>query len=312
MPTRNINPPKSKRHYTTEDLADLDDKTSNNKIGEIVNLSQELNSLLWDMIAKSGESVENQYEYIKEIYYDVCQLDVMSNIEIDKAKKEYPVDNTAELKRMRKKYEKLLTMTDGRKKMPFFLGFIADTKNYKNVNRKDYQKYDTSMDLLHTCIGNKRATKSKGNDFISLAEIFKPLSYDKNKVVKPQIDKIISMAENTFTYNQMIAQNSCLTSDEKHIYIVKAKEDLLYEINRMKISEHTMYRLLWNLDLQKNSFIKNLLFYVLFNYKNDVLIELLSQYDRINTYLIEDKNGEIVIYNRKFTKKKSPKAIFEC
>lgn len=312
VPTRNINPPKSKRHYTTEDLADLDDKTSNNKIGEIVNLSQELNSLLWDMIAKSGESVENQYEYIKEIYYDVCQLDVMSNIEIDKAKKEYPVDNTAELKRMRKKYEKLLTMTDGRKKMPFFLGFIADTKNYKNVNRKDYQKYDTSMDLLHTCIGNKRATKSKGNDFISLAEIFKPLSYDKNKVVKPQIDKIISMAENTFTYNQMIAQNSCLTSDEKHIYIVKAKEDLLYEINRMKISEHTMYRLLWNLDLQKNSFIKNLLFYVLFNYKNDVLIELLSQYDRINTYLIEDKNGEIVIYNRKFTKKKSPKAIFEC
>lgn len=72
-----------------------------------------------------------------------------------------------------------------------------------------------------------------------------------------------------------------------------------------------MYRLLWNLDLQKNSPIKNLLFYILFNYKNDTLIELLSYYDRINTFLIEDKNGEIVIYNRKFTKKKSQKAIFE-
>ena len=311
VPTRNINPPKSKRHYTTEDLADLDDKTSNNKIGEIVNLSQELNSLLWDMIAKSGQDVENQYEYIKEIYYDVCQLDVMSNIEIDKAKKEYPVDNTAELKRMRKKYENLLTMTDGRKKMPFFLGFIADTKNYKNVNRKDYQKYDTSMDLLHICIGNKRSSKSKGSEFMPIAEIFKPLDFDKDKVVKPQINKIIEMAENTFAYNQMIAQNSCLTSEEKHIHIIKAKEDLLYEINRVKISEHTMYRLLWNLDLQKNSSIKNLLFYILFNYKNDVLTRLLEQYSRINTYLIEDKNGEIIIYNRKFTKKKSPKAIFE-
>ena len=311
VPTRNINPPKSKRHYTTEDLADLDDKTSNNKIGEIVNLSQELNSLLWDIVAKSGEDVEHQYEYIKEIYYDVCQLDVMSNIEIDKAKKEYPVDNTAELKRMRKKYESLLTMTDGRKKMPFFLGFIADTKNYKNVNRKDYQKYDTSMDLLHTCIGTKRSSKSKGSDFLPLAEIFKPLNYDKDKVVKPQINKIIEMAENTFAYNQMIAQNSCLTSEEKHIHIVKAKEDLLYEINKMKISEHTMYRLLWNLDLQKNSPIKNLLFYILFNYKNDTLTGLLEQYNRINTYLIEDKNGEIIIYNRKFTKKKSPKAIFD-
>ena len=311
VPTRNINPPKSKRHYTCEDLADLDDKTSNNKIGEIVNLSQELNSLLWDMVSKSGESVESQYEYIKEIYYDVCQLDVMSNIEIDKAKKEYPIDTTAELKRMRKKYENLLIMTDGRKKMPYFLGFIADIKNYKNIDRKDYQKYDTSMDLLHVCIGNNRSSKSKGSDFLPVSEIFKPLDYDKNKVHKQQVSKIIEMAENTVSYNKMIAQSSCLTSEEKHLHIVKAKEDLLYEINRMKINEHTMYRLLWTLNDQKNSSIKNILFYLLFNYKNDVLTDLLNQYDRINTYLIEDKNGEIIIYNRKFAKKSSPKANFE-
>lgn len=310
VPTRNINPPKSKRHYTADDLADLDDKTSNNKIGEIVNLSQELNSLLWDMIAKSGQDVENQYEFIKEIYYDVCQLDVMSNIEIDKAKKEYPIDTTAELKRMRKKYANLLTMTDGRKKMPYFLGYIADIKNYKNINRKDYQKYYTTMDFLHTCIGNKRSSKSKGNDFLSLSEIFKPLDYDKNKVSKPQIAKIIQMAESTFAYNQMIAQNAFLSSEEKHLHIITAKEELLYEINRLKINEHTMYRLLWNLDSQKNSAIKNMLFYILFNYKNDILTGLLNQYNRINTYLIEDKEGEIIIYNRKFAKKKSPKSNF--
>lgn len=311
VPTRNINPPKSKRHYTFDDLADLDDKTSNNKIGEIVNLSQELNSLLWDMVAKSGETVENQYEYIKEIYYDVCQLDVLSNIEIDRAKKEFPVDSTAELKRMRKKYSGLLTMTDGRKKMPYFLGYIADIKNYKNIDRKDYQKYDTTMDLLHSCIGNRRSSKSKGSNFLSLAEIFKPLDYDKNKVHKQQVVKIIEMAENTYTYNQMIAQNSCLTSEEKHIYIIRAKEDLLYGINRMKINKHTMYRLLWTLDEQKNSSTRNLLFYLLFNYKNEILIDLLKQYNRINTYLIEDNDGEIVIYNRKFAKKSSPKANFE-
>ena len=307
VPTRNINPPKSKRHYTFDDLADLDDKTSNNKIGEIVNLSQELNSLLWDMVAKSGESVESQYEYIKEIYYDVCQLDVLSNIEIDKAKKEYPVDTTAELKRMRKKYENLLTMSDGRKKMPFFLGFIADTKNYKNIDRKDYQKYNTSMDLLHICIGTKRASKSKGSDFIPLVDIFKPRDFDRNKVYKSQIKRIIEMATNTCAYNKIIAQNSYLTSEEKHINIMNAKEDLLYEINRMKINEHTMYRLLYHLDMKKNSPIKNLLFYILFSYKNDTLTKILEQYDCINTYLIENKDGEIVIYNRKFSKKIPPK-----
>lgn len=311
VPTRNINPPKSKRHYTFDDLADLDDKTSNNKIGEIVNLSQELNSLLWDIIAKSGESVESQYEYIKEIYYDVCQLDVLSNIEIDRAKKEFPVDSTAELKRIRKKYSGLLTMTDGRKKMPYFLGYIADIKNYKNVDRKDYQKYDTTMDLLHMCISNRRSSKSKGSNFLSLAEIFKPLEYDKNKVHKQQVTKIIELTKNTYAYNQMIAQNSCLTSEEKHIHIVRAKEDLLYEINRMKINGHTMFRLLRILDEQKNSSTRNLLFYLLFNYKNEILTDLLKQYDRITTYLIEDKDGEIVIYNCKFTKKSSPQANFE-
>lgn len=310
VPTRNINPPKSKRHYTWDDLADLDDKTSNNKIGEIVNLSQELNSLLWDMVAKSGESVEKQYEYIKEIYYDVCQLDVMSNIEIDKAKKEYPVDTTAELKRMRHKYAKLLTMTDGRKKMPYFLGFIADTKNYKNEDKKDYQKYHTSMDLLHTCVSNRRSSKSKGSNFLPFSEIFKPEDYDKNKVVKSQIAKIVKMAETTYAYNQSIAQNGCLSGEDKHTYIVNKKEELLYEINRMKLSKHTMYRLLKTLELKENSKIKNLLFYILFNYKNNVLTEILNHYDRINTFLIEDKNGEIIIYNRRFSKKKSPSVKF--
>ena len=195
--------------------------------------------------------------------------------------------------------------------MPYFLGYIADIKNYKNINRKDYQKYDTSMDLLHTCIGNKRSSKSKGKDFLMLSEIFKPINFDKDKVSKPQIAKIIEMAKNTYAYNQMIAQNSFLTSEEKHFYIVTAKEDLLYEINKMKINEHTMHRLLWHLDSQKNSAIKNLLFYILFNYKNDILTQLLNQYNRINTYLIEDKEGEIIIYNRKFAKKKSPKVFLE-
>lgn len=303
VPTRNINPPKSKRHYTATDLSDLDHKTSNNKIGEIVNLSQELNSLLWDMVVKSESSMEEQYDYVKDIYYDVCQLDVLSNIEIDRAKKEYAVDTTAELKRIRKKYSELLTMTDGRKKMPFFLGYIADTKKYKNINRKDYQKYDTSMDYLHNCIDGKRSAKSKGNNFLTLAEIFKPLDFNRGLVKNQQINKIIEMAKNTFAYNQSIVQNNCLNSEEKHSYIIKAKEDLLYEINRMKINKHTMFRLLWNLDQEKNSPIKNLLFYLLFNYKNDILTEILEQYDRVDTFLIEDMDGEIVIYNRNFIKK---------
>lgn len=309
VPTRNINPPKSKRHYTPTDLADLDDKTSNNKIGEIVNLSQELNSLLWDIVSKSGQSVQEQYDDIKEIYYDVCQLDVMSNIEIDKAKKEYPVDTTKELKRMRKKYENLLTTPDGRKRTPYFLGFIADTKNYKNVNRKDYQKYNTSMDYLHNCIAKKRSKKSMGSNFIPLADIFKPKEFDKNLVNKKQVVKIIRLANETSDYIKMISYNPSFY-EYQYYYRNRAKMELLYDIDRMKINSHTMYRLLQRLDNVENSSIKNLLFYILFNYKNEILTNILNQYDKINTFLYEDKKGEICVYSINFSKKSSPKAIF--
>lgn len=302
VPTRNINPPKSKRHYTSADLADLDDKTSNNKIGEIVNLSQELNSLLWDMVSKSGQSVEEQYDQIKEIYYDVCQLDVMSNIEIDKAKKEYPVDTARELKRMRKKYENLLTASDGRKRTPYFLGFIAETKNYKNADRKDYQNYNTSMDYLHACLNKNRSKKSMGSNFLPIADIFRPKEYDWDSVNKKQVNNIMQLAKDTSDYIKMISSNVFFYED-RHCYISRAKEELLYEINKMKINEHTMYRLLKNLEDNHNTPIKNLLFYVLFNYKNDILTAMLDQYDKNNIYLHEDKNGEICIYGVNFSKK---------
>ena len=306
VPTRNINPPKSKRHYTHSDLANLDDKTSNNKIGEIVNLSQELNSLLWDIVFKSGQSVEEQYGQIKEIYYDVCQLDVMSNIEIDKAKKEYPIDTTKELKRMRKKYENLLTVSDGRKRTPYFLGFIAETKNYKNIVRKDYQKYNTSMDYLHTCIKQNRSGKSMGSNFLPLADIFRPKEFDKNLVNKKQVAKIIRLATKTSDYIKMISCNPSFYENQ-YYYRNRAKMELLYEINQMKINTHTMYRLLHNMDNVDNSSIKNLLFYILFNYKNDILTDILNQYDRNKTFLYEDKNGEIDVYGIKFSKKVPPR-----
>lgn len=303
VPTRNINPPKSKRHYTPEDLADLDDKTSNNKIGEIVNLSQELNSLMWDIVLKSGESVESQYEFIKEIYYDVCQLDVMSNIEIDKAKKEYPVDTTRELKRMRKKYEQLLTMSDGRKRMPYFLGFIAETKDYKNTDRKDYQKYDTSMDYLHDCVNGKRSRKSKGSQFMPLADIFKPSNYDWKLVNVRHVDKIIQLASDADRYIKFVSCSS-LPQEDKKYFIQRTKDNLLFDINRLKINEHTMYRVLWNMDREKDAAIKHMLFFVLFNYKNNILTDVLKQYDKLNTFLSEEPDGNIVIYGYKFSKKK--------
>ena len=38
----------------------------------------------------------------------------------------------------------------------------------------------------------------------------------------------------------------------------------IQEMNRMKINPHTMYRIISRMDSNKNSSVKNLLFYILF------------------------------------------------
>lgn len=54
---------------TEQTLSKLDHDTSVNKIGEIVNLSQKLNSILWDELHKSAEKGK-----ILSIYEDICKL----------------------------------------------------------------------------------------------------------------------------------------------------------------------------------------------------------------------------------------------
>lgn len=74
----NVSGTKKQRKWTHEDIADLDIKTSKNLIGEIINLSQESNTLIWHKLAKGST-----YEDIEDIYLDVCKLSILSNLEID-------------------------------------------------------------------------------------------------------------------------------------------------------------------------------------------------------------------------------------
>lgn len=83
VPANRVAATKSKRYYTNSDKSDLDYRTSENKIGEIINLSQELNTLMWDKINSSDKSLNECYEGIREIYHDICILNVLSCIEID-------------------------------------------------------------------------------------------------------------------------------------------------------------------------------------------------------------------------------------
>ena len=96
IPTTLVKSVKILEEYTLTNLSNLDVRTSKNYIGEIVNLSQQLNSLFWD---NKRNNLPTQ-----EIYKDICALCSLSNIEIDRAKRETNINTQKELKNIRDKY----------------------------------------------------------------------------------------------------------------------------------------------------------------------------------------------------------------
>lgn len=93
----------SVRTDVSQSLKYIDIAIGKNKIGEIVNLSQRLNGILWSMIFKGVYPDEVSFD-IFELYGDICKLAVLSNTEIDKAKRVYPVDVDKVLRELRTKY----------------------------------------------------------------------------------------------------------------------------------------------------------------------------------------------------------------
>lgn len=122
--------PSGTADYTdsAESLALLDLRIADNKIGEIVNLSQFLNSLLWDRLAD-----ENSGDEQIAVYYDICKLAVMSGMEIDKAKRLYPVDANKVLNKL-KKYRDEYRKAHGN--LPNFYLHMTDSKTVKNNSAK--------------------------------------------------------------------------------------------------------------------------------------------------------------------------------
>lgn len=298
VPANRVSAKKSKRYYTNEQKSDLDYKTSENKIGEIVNLSQELNTLMWDFINKSKKHLKDCYDDIKDIYHDICILNVLSCIEIDKAKKEFDISSGTEIREIKDKW--LKKTFDNKTIKPAFLGFIAQTKGYRNPQKKKYNYHKTTMDYLLREINQYRSDKVKIDDLIPLCECFRFDDFNLNSVNKKQVAKIIKMCETTTSSINAVWSKDYYTVEEKYILTSQYKENLVFEIQKMKINIHTMFSLIEHTDMKKYSHISKLLFYALFNYKNNEIIEIMKKLNPSNSYIVEEKDGDIELYGIHF------------
>lgn len=300
VPANRVVAKKSQRYYTNLDKADLDYRTSENKIGEIVNLSQELNTLMWDVINKSGKSVSDAYEDIKEIYHDICILNVLSCVEIDKAKKEFDISSTTEINEIKTKWSR--ETFDNKVIKPAFLGFIAQTKGYRNPERKKYNYHKTSMDYLLKVIGQSRSDKTIAHDFVPLSECFVCEDENVDSVNWRQIKKIVDMCEITVSSINAVWSKDYYTNEEKYNISNRYKEDLAFDVYRMKINERTMFELIRVTDSKKYSRISKLLFWVLFNHDNQTIMKLMKPSDSSHIYIDESKDGDIDLYGLMYKK----------
>lgn len=263
------------KEYTASNLAELDHKTSVNLIGEIVNLSQLLNSVYWDVKShKENRKADKDAYYSKlaNIYKDICTLSVMSGIEIDKAKKVFAVDSKEELAKIRAKYSDCL--------YPKFFKAIDKSKvakkNRKTV-RSGYDDYNCSMNRLYTEIQGRQLENAKGDkDIIDLVMGTK----DRRNINYDQANIIIALCIKRFNDNIEISK-----SDKEERADVKfcKNEDFFNdfkEIAKQKIGSNTIRYCIEQFREIKSNYcnsLTELLLLALINCKEDTAIKVLRK-----------------------------------
>ena len=335
VPTKLVESAKRNRRYTNREKADLDIKTSVNKIGEIINLSQELNSILWDRINK-GASIDD----VMELYCDISQLDVMSNLEIDSAKRENPANNTRELQLLKKKYD--VRDKKNRHVRPLFFKYIDGYKGYRddyhvyveqddefqklfktdkykdaqtikkesanNIvierGRMSYLKHETSMDYLQKCINRFYVPRDKEANH-GLSYMLIPISDTKGEYQKDVEQQIVEIAREAKKEINSIWES---TSPNK-----KTKRELAYEVQvkcsavlqEIQINEKTMRRLLGKLEDEYSDVTRFLFFSLLEQVRGFMLSgfhQIIQKSVSPVSILREDVDGDIQIYDFHYLK----------
>lgn len=304
VPTGMVSADKANRYYTADQKADLDIKTSINKIGEIINFSQILNSIFWDKLAHGIK-----FDELKEIYNDICQLDIMSNLEIDKAKKIFTTDNERELNLLKSKYKIVEVDDDGNEYYakdirPNFFLHLDKTKGYFVPGRREYKKHKTTMDYLQKSVNSFRVKRiDKKKDYINFSDILCKDLYNYDSVNFEQSKKILQIIEDRRNTIQGIwSSNSDIDYKTRHLLVEDAAERANEAIRKLKINYSTAYSLLKLIDSDEYRYKRTSIFFTLFGSGNKIFYDVLKDSKDNIEYLYRNTEGTVNLYGFLFQK----------
>ena len=269
------------------DLYKIDYNISSNKIGQIVNFSQLLNSIYWDSSTRENVNINRE-----ELYKDICILSILSGVEIDKAKRDYDVNVPEVIKKLKEKYLKGFYETN----RPFFFNhrildiLSSSTKKIENV------PFSTTMDYICDAAKNKAFVQRKREGTVSFQDLVNHSSntnlssYNRKKVKESrdiiekyyiEYNKICAKYKGDDTFNQRKDDWLCRLLKDFEDYLTN--NDCIYKL-LSSIDTKDMIKYFWiilyfifNRDKNNANFYKQV-----FKEKTDNLYKLVIDDDAIN------------------------------
>lgn len=166
-PICRIVPTEKERYYCMWDLIDCDKTIADTKIGEIVDLSQLLQSYYHDVRLNKEIDDRKKQKVLLYLRNEISKLASLSGCEIDRAKREFPVDTDKELNKIRSymaEHEKPDNLFHGIIKTGS-VEYVADTVKKKyligGADIKDEEKEDYEVIQKVLLLNEKKRMISK-------------------------------------------------------------------------------------------------------------------------------------------------------
>jgi hypothetical protein len=198
---------KKKKYYTDECMSETDYTISENLIGVVINASQVLNALYMDYAAKGKNSNSLSNIHLSEIYSDIILLNNLSNIEIDKAKKQLSVNSAYELAKIMKKpyIRRKLGNTDkkilSKREYDYFTQLTMADSIDEIIQELEDDQLKKAYKHRQQFIDGLVADKKEG---LNLNDIIKKfLSREMKKIIRPIFFKHTTNKSDAYIYEPM-------------------------------------------------------------------------------------------------------------
>jgi len=285
-----------------KELATLDYKIQNNKVGEIINLSQLLNSVYWDR-QYSGK------QNLTPLYNDICILAVLSGLEIDKAKRISKLNVSGILEEVRQRNLDSV-IQDNKKIYPtFFKEAVFEQEELKGKKDVSFKYFNTVMDYVYKVAKEFTLPKRKLKNMDIIDVIYNP--QDSNRggyqtVHKLKVLDIVRDYQNQI--NELRAELSDKDADKRKILndISLLEQKCVLQVEPHVKNPYTVYLIFKEIDKKENSKISNLLLFSLIKRRNREILKMLKE-SRDTKFLLEEvyrkEDSEFRLFDFYFVKK---------